>query len=170
MIWKTGFDPHTQTPVEILHVLLLGVVKYLWCDAIQNQIKNDALRLVLEKRLTALNVDGLGITRVAGHTLVQYAGSLTGRDFHIVSQLAPFVLYDLVLPESYAAWLLLSKMVPLIWQPMISNIENHIVSVPFSFHWTKSSIIQEENSGGCNKHFHSADCAVDTTLVMTSVH
>ena len=50
-----------------------------------------------------------------------------GHDFHAISQVVPFVIYDLVPPECYDAWVTLSKLVPLIWQPTIENINEHIV-------------------------------------------
>ncbi|KAK7027831.1 hypothetical protein R3P38DRAFT_3315357 [Favolaschia claudopus] len=89
-VWRIrGLDPHQDTPVEILHVILLGFVK----------------------------------------TLVQYSGSLTGRDFRAIAQVAPFVLYDLVSSECLETWQALSKLVPLIWQPEIKNIENYVTLV-----------------------------------------
>jgi len=63
---------------------------------------------------------------LAGQTLVQYAGSLTGPDFRVIAQVAPFVLYDLVSPECFDAWHALSQVIPLIWQPHIPDIDKHI--------------------------------------------
>ena len=89
-----GLDPHFDTPVEILHVILLGFVKYFWRDAIVQQ--NAEQKALLVTQLGSLDVTGLGCSKLVGQTLVQYAGSLTGRDFHAIAQVAPFVLYDLV--------------------------------------------------------------------------
>lgn len=80
-------------------------------------------------RLTDLDVSGLGISTLAGQTLVQYSGSLTGRDFRAIAQTAPFVLYDMVTPECLETWKALSKLVPLIWQPEIPDLTTHLVRV-----------------------------------------
>ena len=74
------------------------------------------------------NTSGLNFSPLNGKTLVQYAGSLTGHDFRAISQVAPFVIYDLVPPECYDAWVALSKLIPLIWLPFIEDINEHIVS------------------------------------------
>ncbi|KAJ7607345.1 hypothetical protein FB45DRAFT_764359 [Roridomyces roridus] len=88
-VWRIkGLDPHQDTPVEILHVILLGFVKYFWRDAIARIEKSD--KKILIARLSSCNVSGLGISPLAGHTLVNYAGSLTGRDFRAIVQVAPF--------------------------------------------------------------------------------
>lgn len=124
-----GLDPHQDTPVEVLHVVLLGFVKYLWQDLIQNQIgKNDDKKDLLISRLSSLDVSGLGISPLAGRTLVQYSGSLTGRDFWAITQAAPFVIYNLVGKECFNTWIALSKLVPLIWQPKIVNVDSYLVS------------------------------------------
>ena len=124
-----GVDPHQDTPVEVLHVILLGFIKYFWRDLIRNELgDNDDKKQLLIQRVSSLDVSGLNISPLNGKTLVQYAGSLTGRDFRHIAQAAPFVIYDLVSPECYDAWISLSKLVPLIWQPEIDDIEKHIVS------------------------------------------
>lgn len=125
-VWRIkGLDPHQDTPVEVLHVILLGFVKYFWRDAISRL--NDAQKAELQVRLASFNISGLDIPPLAGKTLVQYAGSLTGRDFRAISQAAPFVLYDLVPRECFEAFLALSSLVPLVWQPCIVNIDEHLV-------------------------------------------
>ncbi|KAJ7821505.1 hypothetical protein B0H13DRAFT_2241737 [Mycena leptocephala] len=127
-VWRIqGLDPHQDTPVEILHVILLGFVKYMWRDLVQNQLKTKAdKKILLETRLNSFDVSGLGISPLAGHTLVQYSGSLTGRDFRAIAQAAPFVVYDLVSPDCLATWVALSKLIPLIWQPQIKDVDVHI--------------------------------------------
>ncbi|KAG2126564.1 uncharacterized protein EDB93DRAFT_1243814 [Suillus bovinus] len=113
-----SIDPHTDMPVEILHIVLLGFVKYLWCDVVSVRIGKDKLKCeLLETHLSSLDISGLGLSHLAGHTLVQYAGSLVGRDFHAIAQVAPFVLHDLVA---------LSNLIPLIWQPEIENSTEHL--------------------------------------------
>lgn len=131
-----GLDPHQDTPVEILHVVLLGFVKYLWRDIVQNQLKNKADKKdLLATRLSSLDVSGLGISPLAGQTLVQYSGSLTGRDFRAIAQAAPFVVYDLVSKDCFETWVALSKLIPLIWQPGIEDVESHLVrTVQWWFH------------------------------------
>jgi hypothetical protein len=108
---------------------LLGFVKYLWRDLVQNQLgNNEAKKSLLATRLTSFDVSGLGISPLAGQTLVQYSGSLTGRDFRALAQAAPFVAYDLVSKDCLDTWVALSKLIPLIWQPEIADIDAHCVS------------------------------------------
>ena len=135
MLSVEGVDPHQDTPVEVLHVILLGFIKYFWRDLIRNELgDNDDKKQLLIQRLSSLDISGLNIFPLNGKTLVQYAGSLTSRDFHSLAQAAPFVVYDLVSPECYDAWISLSKLVPLIWQPEIDDIEKHIVSQLYYHH------------------------------------
>ena len=101
-----GLDPHADTPVEILHTVLLGFVKYFWHDVVHNQLAtNPPKKELLKTRLNSLDVSGLQVgQQLSGRTLVQYAGSLTGRDFRIIAQVAPYVLYDLVPVVCFDAW------------------------------------------------------------------
>ncbi|KAF9521533.1 hypothetical protein CPB83DRAFT_865442 [Crepidotus variabilis] len=126
-IWRIhDLNPHADTPIEILHVVLLGFVKYFWRDAVERL--NDADKETLKIRLSCLDLAGLdpGVAALRGSTLVQYAGSLVGRDFKVIEQVAIFALYDLLDPNIIATWAALSALVPLIWQPKIENLEHYI--------------------------------------------
>jgi hypothetical protein len=124
----SGLDAHSDTPVEILHVVLLSFVKYFWKDVIKDQLKNKQPKKdLLATRLSSLDVSSLGISPLAGHTLVQYAGSLIGRDFRAIAQVAPFVLENLVTPKCYNTWISLSKLIPLLWQPQIIDLNVFLV-------------------------------------------
>ncbi|KAJ7937549.1 hypothetical protein B0H13DRAFT_1588503, partial [Mycena leptocephala] len=102
-------------PVEVLHVVLLGFVKYLWRDLTRRLKGREDKKELLTTQLSSLDVSGLGISPLVGTTLVQYSGSLTGRDFRAIVQAAPFVVYDLVSNECFETWQALSKVIPLIW-------------------------------------------------------
>ncbi|KAI9429035.1 hypothetical protein H4582DRAFT_1793629, partial [Lactarius indigo] len=137
-----GLDPHADTPVEILHTVLLGFVKYLWRDVVHNQLGTNVQKKgTLRTRLDSLDISGLqlpGAKHLAGNTLVQYAGSLTGRDFRIIAQVAPFVLYDLVPDVCFDAWVSLSNLIPIIWQAEIPNIDEYIARLEIAiqeFHY-----------------------------------
>lgn len=120
-----GLDPHRNTPVEILHVILLGFVKYLWQDVVARLSPEQKTTLAI--RISAFDVSGLGLSPLPGFMLVQYASSLVGRDFRAIAQVAPHVLKDLVPKECFVAWLSLSSLIPLVWQPKITQVESHLV-------------------------------------------
>ncbi|KAJ3853984.1 hypothetical protein EV368DRAFT_73145 [Lentinula lateritia] len=110
-VWRIkGLDPHHDTPVEILHVILLEVVKYYWRDAVARTKKDHSLL-------------------IGRKTLVNYAGSLTGRDFRAVAQAAPFVLHGLLTDDQLEVWKALSALVALVWQPKIHNLEEYLVDL-----------------------------------------
>ncbi|KAI5983240.1 hypothetical protein EDC04DRAFT_2874173 [Pisolithus marmoratus] len=125
-VWRIkGLNPHQDTPVEILHVILLGFLKYFWHNAISRL--NNAQKVELQVWLASFDITGLGIPPLAGQTLV-----------------APFILYDLIPWECYEAFLALSALVPLVWQPCIDNINEHLAILQVTIdhflnctvHWT----------------------------------
>ena len=118
-------DAHQDTPVEVLHTVLLGFTKYFWRDAIARLSAANKALLIL--RISSLNTTGLGFPRLSGKTYVQFAGSLVGRDFRVIVQIAPFVLYDLLPDYLFETWLALCALVPLIFQPVIFNLDKYLV-------------------------------------------
>ncbi|KAF7334908.1 hypothetical protein MVEN_02240500 [Mycena venus] len=119
-----GFDANRDTPVEILHVVLLGVVKYWWRDAVSRQ--NSKGKEELKARLSSVDVAGLNTPPIRGNTYVQYAGSLVGRDFRVILQVALVVLYGLIPQTHYDGWATLCKLAPLMFQPVIEHLPAYI--------------------------------------------
>ena len=119
-------DPHADTPIEILYVILLGFVKYFWRDAVA-RIPAD-LKPTLIAQLSSFDTQGLNMPPLAGNTLVKYARLLTGRDFRAIAQAALFVLHGVSLPNKHLhAWVALSALVSLVWQPEIAYINKYLV-------------------------------------------
>ena len=83
-----GMDVHRDTPVEILHTILLGVLKYFWRDVTVRLDKCG--KAMLQVRLDSYDARGLhaDLSKLNGKTLVQYSHSLVGRDFRHVVQVA----------------------------------------------------------------------------------
>ncbi|KAJ7252940.1 hypothetical protein C8J57DRAFT_1437380 [Mycena rebaudengoi] len=90
------FNAHRNTPVEILYVVLLGVGKE-----------------ELRGRLSSVDVSGLNTPPICGNTYVQYAGSLVGRDFRVILQVALVVLHGLIPQAHYDGWVALCRLTPL---------------------------------------------------------
>lgn len=93
-IWRLlGISPSQDMPCEVLHIILLGIVKYFWRDAMARLSVSQ--KEVLANRLSSLSVESLGpdVSPIPGRTWVKYAGSLVGRDFRLISQVAIFALY-----------------------------------------------------------------------------
>ncbi|KAF9059623.1 hypothetical protein BDP27DRAFT_1238327, partial [Rhodocollybia butyracea] len=137
-VWRIrGLDPHCNTPVEVLHVVLLGFIKYLWRDVIENHIKKNEHRTKeLIIKLNSVNIEGLGLgSGLAGSTLVNHYGSLTGSDFRKIAQIAPFILKGFVPNDCYETWVALSKLIPLIWQPEIEELESYLTTLTLEINY-----------------------------------
>ncbi|PLW54463.1 hypothetical protein PCANC_05636 [Puccinia coronata f. sp. avenae] len=116
-----GFDGTKHTPVEILHVFLLGVVKYLFRD-FMNHLKAEE-----KDELVALwqsfNPDSLNMASLKPLGLVKYSSSLVGKDFKLIVQAAPFLFFRFMDEPQRKLWHALCHLAPLVFQTHIENME-----------------------------------------------
>jgi hypothetical protein len=119
-----GFDTVKDTPVEVLHVFLLGPVKYLFGDFISG------LDELQKKELLALwdcfNTNSLNIPSIRPTSMVQYCSSLIGKDFRIILQAAPFIFFQFMTPSQINIWSSLCSLGSLIFQTHIEDMQLYI--------------------------------------------
>ncbi|KAI8451252.1 hypothetical protein BY996DRAFT_6432204 [Phakopsora pachyrhizi] len=122
-----GFDGHKDTPVEVLHVILLGIVKYLYCDFICGLTVDKKEELVA--RFQSFDISNLNIPSIKAKYLVQHYSSLVGKDFKIIIQAAPFVFFTIIEESRQKIWISLCHLCSLIFQTHISCLENYVANL-----------------------------------------
>lgn len=122
----TGVDIHKDTPTEILHTILLGVVKYFWGQTVWYLEKGKHLPL-FQTRLNSVVKDGLNIPKIPADYMCQYRGGLIGKHFKTISQIMAFVVYDLVPREVLDAWLIIGRLTVLLWHTEIDDVSVYMV-------------------------------------------
>ncbi|KAA1097528.1 hypothetical protein PGT21_010248 [Puccinia graminis f. sp. tritici] len=137
-----GFDGVRDTPVEVLHVVLLGVVKYLARDLVAGISEGDQKQLV--GRLQSFDCAALNISSFKPKYLIKHIKSLVGRDFKILLQAAPFVFGEWMSEEQKPIWFALCKLAPLIFQTCIDDMDAYLIELTqhidiFLFHIIRST-------------------------------
>ncbi|KAJ7170381.1 hypothetical protein C8R43DRAFT_1120811 [Mycena crocata] len=80
-----GLDPSQDTPVELLHTILLGVIKYIWHHMNTNRW-SDSDRHLLAIRLQSTNLSGLTVPPIRAGYMIQYKNNLIGKHFKTLMQ------------------------------------------------------------------------------------
>lgn len=121
-----GVDIHKDTPTEILHTILLGIVKYFWGQTVFLLEKSKKFD-VFQSRLNSVVQDGLNIPKIPADYMCQYKGGLIGKHFKTISQIMAFTIYDLVPREVLSAWTIIGRLTVLLWHTEIDDVSAYLV-------------------------------------------
>ncbi|KAG2367082.1 hypothetical protein BDR07DRAFT_1448996 [Suillus spraguei] len=109
-----------DTLTEILHTILLGVVKYFWGQTVFLLEKSKLLHL-FQTCLKMINKDGLNAPCLNADYICHYKGSLISKHFKSLAQVMPFLIYDLVPPTVLNGWTVMGELIVLVWHTKIAD-------------------------------------------------
>ncbi|KAF8578930.1 hypothetical protein K439DRAFT_1648624 [Ramaria rubella] len=120
-----GLDPHWDTPMEILHTVLLGAVKYVW-HQLHVSLSKPAHALFVV-RLQSTNVEGLSIPEIWAVYMSQYRNGLVGKHFKSLMQTMLFTVHGIVTGAQFHLINALGKFGAVLWYHEIPNIVEYLV-------------------------------------------
>jgi hypothetical protein len=104
---------------------LLGNAKYTWYELHHNWTA--VQQNIFTIRLQSTNLDGLRVPPIRAAYMMQYRNGLIGKHFKTLMQTMIFHLYDLVSPEQFILVRALGELGPMLWMPVIDNMEEYLV-------------------------------------------
>jgi hypothetical protein len=123
-----GINIHMDTPTEILHTVLLGVVKYFWGQTVFLLEKAKLLNC-FQTHLNSLDKDGLNAPSLNADYICHYKGGLISKHFKSLVQVMLFVINDLVPKSVLDGWTLIGELVVLIWHTKIDDTEQYLAKL-----------------------------------------
>jgi hypothetical protein len=125
LVVHQGLDPNRDTPIELLHTILLGIIKYVWHLLHTNW--SEAERNLFVIRLQSTDIDGLTIPPVRAAYMMQYKNGLIGKHFKTLMQTMVFHMHGLVSPEVFKLVKAVSALGAVLWVHEIDKMATYTV-------------------------------------------
>ncbi|KAF8168642.1 hypothetical protein K438DRAFT_1616019, partial [Mycena galopus ATCC 62051] len=123
-----GLDPSQDTPVELLHTILLGVMKYIW-HLLNTSQWSDTDRHLFAIRLQTTDLSGLTVPPLRAGYMIQYKNNLIGKHFKTLMQTLAFHIHSICTPEQFTLVKAAGELGALLWVPEIDNMENYLAQL-----------------------------------------
>jgi hypothetical protein len=127
LICFSGLDPARDTPVEILHTFLLGIVKYAWYLVHSGWKDADGHGNTFTVRFASTDTDGLEASDIRASYIWQYKDNLTGKHFRLISQASTFHVYNLVDSALFELVKAIGFLGAALWIPEIDDMDEYTV-------------------------------------------
>ncbi|KAF7364109.1 hypothetical protein MSAN_01069900 [Mycena sanguinolenta] len=121
----TGLDPSQDTPVELLHTILLGVMKYIW-HFLNTSQWSDTDRHLLAIRLQSTDISGLTVPPIRAGYMIQYRNNLIGKHFKTLMQVLIFHIHKICTPEQFTLVKAASDLGARLWVPEIDDMDHYL--------------------------------------------
>lgn len=111
--------------MEILHIILLGIIKYVW-HALHTAI-SDTNRNLFVTRLQSTDIRGLSIPVIRASYISQYRKSLVGKHFKTLMQTMAFHAHGIVSDGHFELIKAAGRLGALIYYHEIPNLQEYLV-------------------------------------------
>ncbi|KZV86368.1 hypothetical protein EXIGLDRAFT_622070, partial [Exidia glandulosa HHB12029] len=119
-----GLDPHTDTPVELLHTILLGIAKYVWYDL--HSSWTPPMENLFAIRLQSTDTLGLNIPPLRASYMLQYKNNLIGKHFKSLLQTSAFHLHGLSTEKQFTLFNAAASLSAHLWFGVIKDMEEYL--------------------------------------------
>ena len=123
--FQEEFDPTRDSPVELLHTILLGIVKYAWHASHTQWRPTTKSKFAI--RLHSLDWNSISAHSVRPEYIIQYANSLVGLQLKTIVQSFVFAAHNLVSSDLFSVWKAIGELTALLWMPEIVDPMQHQV-------------------------------------------
>ncbi|KAJ6600335.1 hypothetical protein DFH09DRAFT_1497797 [Mycena vulgaris] len=118
-----GLDPNKDTPVEILHTILLGIIKYVWHMLHTSWTTPEQDLFVI--RLQSTDLDGLTVPPLRAAYMMQYKNGLIGKHFKTLMQTMVFHVHGLVSDEMFTLVKAVCALSSVLWVHEIDDMKEY---------------------------------------------
>ncbi|KAJ7196971.1 hypothetical protein GGX14DRAFT_402885 [Mycena pura] len=126
--FRIGLISRRDTPVELLHTVLLGVMKYIW-HMLNTSQWSDEDRHLLAVRLQSTDISGLTIPPIRAGYMIQYRNNLIGKHFKTLMQILIFHVHRICTSEQFVLIKAAGELGARLWVPEIDNMEEYLAQL-----------------------------------------